>query len=189
MRARKLGFKLYLEEGVEAPSDAVIPIFHEWIKKDALGELLIDVSDYDHVKGGPGVLLTGHYSDYTLDQTEGRPGLTYRKKRGGSDDDARVALRDALASLVRAARLLEQEPRLSARFRTDELLFRIYDRLIGPNDDETQREVEPPLLETLASTFGSDRIELVREGAARELFTLRARIHGAPSLAALAAAG
>lgn len=186
MRARKLSFKLYLEGGAELPTDAVIPVFHEWIKEDALGELLIDVSDYAHVKGGPGVLLTGHYSDYTLDSTEGRPGLTYRRKRGGAED-AGAAVREALASTVNAARLIEQEPGLGARFRTDEALFRIHDRLAGPNDEETRRAVEPLLLEALSSVFKTERVELAHEGAPRELFTLRARIHGAAPLASLSA--
>lgn len=185
MNVNKPSFKLFLAEGVEVAVEPAIRTFHEWIKGDRLGELLIDVSDYTHVSGGPGVLLTGHASDYTLDSTGGRPGLTYRRKRDARGDAPR-RLRDALERVVRAARLLEREAGLSLRFRTDELLFKSHDRLDGANDDDTLREVRPDLEALLTDAYAGARFELLREGSPRELFRVRARIFGAPDLATLA---
>ena len=57
-----------------------IPVFHRWIQKKALPELLIDVADYRHVPAGPGILLVGHDSHYNLDLAKSRLGLLYTRR-------------------------------------------------------------------------------------------------------------
>src|SRR5260370_24044056 len=61
--------------------DPVIPVFHSWIQQQAFDELLLDVADYRHVEGGPGILLIGHEADYSLDNTDNRLGVRYNRKR------------------------------------------------------------------------------------------------------------
>src|SRR5205814_1119849 len=110
--------------------------------------LLIDVADYKHVPEGPGTVLVSHEANIYTDQGEGRLGLLYFRKQpfAGAATFAerlRATFRDALE----ACNLLEEEPALHGRvrFRTDELLFRVYDRLLAPNTDETFAEVKPEL--------------------------------------------
>ena len=74
--AHKLQLKIYLtpESARALDVEALIPVFHRWIKQHLLPELTIDVANYLHVPQGPGVVLIGHGSDYFLDEGEGRPG-------------------------------------------------------------------------------------------------------------------
>ena len=57
-----------------------IPVFHRWIQHKRLPELTIDVSDYEHVPSGPGVILVCHEAIYGLDQAKGKLGLVYNRR-------------------------------------------------------------------------------------------------------------
>jgi hypothetical protein len=151
-----------------------VPVFHGWIKDKALDELLIDVVDYGHVHHGPGVLLVGHASDYYIDLGEGRPGLLYSRKRDALDDP-RERILDAFRRALVACAKLESEPSLKppVRFLGNELLFRLNDRLSAPNTDATFQHVEPALREALDRLYAGAPYALKREGAERELFTVR----------------
>ena len=94
MEAHKLQLKIYLtpETARTLDVEAVIPVFHRWIKQRALPELTIDVANYRHVPQGPGVVLIGHGSDYFLDEGEGRPGLLHNRKRAGLAPAERLAI-------------------------------------------------------------------------------------------------
>ena len=85
MDAHKLQLKIYLtpESARTLDVEALIPVFHRWIKQRALPELTIDVANYQHVPKGPGVVLIGHGADYFLDEGEGRAGLLHNRKRAG----------------------------------------------------------------------------------------------------------
>ena len=83
-------------------------VFQRWIQDNALGELLIDVADYRHVFQGPGTVLIGHESDYTIDSRDGRLGLLYTRKRQTTEDVA-TQLRTSLQRAFKAADLLEHE--------------------------------------------------------------------------------
>ena len=49
-------------------SEPTIVVFHDWIRTRALDEdVLVDVADYGHVKGGPGVLLVCHEGHYVIE--------------------------------------------------------------------------------------------------------------------------
>ncbi|MEM9070194.1 MAG: hypothetical protein AAGE52_16925 [Myxococcota bacterium] len=164
---------------------ALIPVFHQWIQKDAIdGELLIDVADYSHVHQGPGVMLIGHGSDLYFDLGDGRPGVLFSRKRA-FDGTLEGRLRDAIERALRAASLLEKED-LSLRFATTELLVRVPDRLHAPNTDESFAVLKG-LIETIAKEiFGTDaRVE--RTGDARDALGARVTIENAPSLQKLSA--
>jgi len=188
MRTQKIQVKLYADRPEGVDPEAVVPVFHRWIREAAIGdgELLIDVADYSHVPKGPGVALIGHQSDYFLDEGEGRPGLLFSRKRGFSGADDRACLRDALRRTLQACRLLEQDAGLELRFRTDEVLVRIQDRLRAPNTAATFAEVEPLLRETLGELFEGE-VELEHVEDPRGPFTVRVRTGasaGVPSLLA-----
>src|SRR4051812_16123636 len=65
MDAHKLQLKIFLtpESARTVDVEALIPVFHRWIKQRALPELTIDIANYGHVPQGPGVVLIGHGSD------------------------------------------------------------------------------------------------------------------------------
>jgi hypothetical protein len=185
LEAHKLQVKLYVDQPHGFRLEPFVPIFQRWIRRRALDELLIDVVDYGHVHQGPGVLLVGHGSDYYLDLGEGRPGLLYSRKRDAQPPQER--LRDAFRRALAACHLLELEPELAGkvRFATNEFLFRINDRLRAPNTAGFFARVRPELDTFARRLFEGIDISLAAEAGERELFSVRLRAAGAPSLAAL----
>lgn len=196
MQAHKLQVKLFASRGAtDHPTptpEAFIPIFHGWIKHHVLPELMIDVANYAHVPKGPGVVLIGHACDTFIDETEGRLGVLHSRKREAPAEGERLS--DAFRRAVHAAILLEADPALAGklRFSPQEFLFRINDRLLAPNNEQTFAGVKPEL-EALAAQLFEGPHELGRVGDAKGLFsvkivspvpvtleTLRTRLGGPP---------
>jgi len=174
MEAHKLQLKIYLtpESARAVDIEDLIPVFHRWIKQRLLPELTIDVANYRHVPQGPGVVLIGHGSDYFMDEGEGRPGLLHNRKRAGLPPGERLG--DLVRRTLHAAAMLERDPALAGkvRFATNELLFRVNDRLAAPNSDATLVALRPEL-ETLCKALFAAPFELARVGGAKELFAVR----------------
>jgi hypothetical protein len=174
MDAHKLQLKIFAtpDSARALEAEAFIPIFHRWIKDHLLPELMIDVANYGHVPHGPGVVLIGHGSDYFMDEGEGRLGLLHNRKRSG------LAVPDRLSDLARrtlhAAALLERDPALGGKltFATNELLFRINDRLAAPNTDATFAAIKSDLA-ILGKQLFAGPFELARVGTPKALFTVR----------------
>jgi hypothetical protein len=187
MDAQKLQLKIFLSpESARAVSlDAFVPVFHRWIKEHVLPELVVDVANYDHVPHGPGVVLIGHGSDYFVDDAEGRPGLLHNRKRAGLGPAERLG--DLARRALHAALLLEKDPALAgkAKFGTNELLFRVNDRLLAPNTDATFTALRPELEALCTKLFGGQPFELTRKGGPKELFAVRITTPAAVPLATL----
>lgn len=171
MKPTKFQVKIYAKSG-DIELEKLIPVFHDWIRQKKIpDELLIDVADYAHVPQGPGVVLIGHQSDYYLDVADDRPGLLYSRKRG-FDGDLQEGINDAFRRALRACELLEQENDLGFEFGTDEVLFRVQDRLHAPNADATYDAYKPALEQTTSAIFGAPG-SLERLGGPREPFAVR----------------
>jgi hypothetical protein len=174
MNAHKLQLKIYATPAAAkaTPAEALIPVFHRWIKDRVLPELTIDVANYGHVPDGPGVVLIGHGTDYFMDEGEGRLGLLHNRKRSGPAEGERLS--DLARRALYAATLLEKDPALAGKlsFATNELLFRINDRLAAPNTDATFAAVKGEL-EALGKQLFAAPFEMLREGGPKELFTVR----------------
>jgi hypothetical protein len=187
MDAQKLQLKIFVapESARTLEPDAFIPVFHRWIKEHALPELLVDVANYVHVPEGPGVVLIGHGSDYFMDQGEGRLGLLHNRKRSGPAPSERLA--DLARRTLHAASLLERDPSLSGklRFSTNELLFRVNDRLTPSSD--ASFAASRPELEALARQIFEAPVELTRAGGPRDLFAVRMTSRTSTPLATLLA--
>ncbi len=170
---RKFQIKLYLEPNAAFELDALIPVFHSWIREKRINDFVIDVADYGHVKDGPGVVLIGGGSDYYLDLTDGRPGLLYSRKRDLDADDE-GSLTDAVRRVLEATALLEGETTLpNLKFSLGEISVRVNDRLNAPNDETTLAAIGPVITKVLTKALGkAPKLELA--GNARELFTVRA---------------
>lgn len=195
MEPHKLQLKIFTERAEGLSPEAFILVFHGWIKNKLLPELMIDVANYAHVPKGPGVALIGHGNDYFIDEGEGRLGLLFSRKRSAPEPGARVS--DTFRRALHAASLIERDPTLAergarVRFRTDELLFRVNDRLGAPNTDASFAAIKPQL-EGFARELFAGPVELSRAGDARSLLsvkitttaksdvaTLLARLGGAP---------
>ncbi len=180
MTPHKLQLKVFTD-GARPDLEAFIPVFHDWIKHHRLDEMLIDVANYAHVPKGPGVALIGHESDYYVDDTDGRPGLLYSRKREAPAPGER--LRDAFRRALGAAAMLEQAFPGKLRFRTDEFLFRINDRLAAPNVESTFAELRPELDTFGGKLFGAVKLSLV--GKPRQLFSVKIATDGKLGLRAL----
>lgn len=187
MESSKLVVKFFLDNPAALGAGEAVPVFHSFIQAHAIpGHMLIDVADYDHVPNGPGTVLVSHEANIHLDLGEGRPGLMYVRKqplKGGLADRVRSALRYALE----VAHRLEQHPALAGRvrFNTHELVFRINDRLHGPNTPATFDEVRPALEEVLAEAYPIATVALDYTHAPQELFEVRAKSSTNPGVGAM----
>ncbi len=188
MDAQRFVFKVYADDHATVSPHAVVKVFHEWVQTRRLEEVHIDVADYSHVPDGPGVMLICHHANYSLDRLDRRLGLTYNRKRDATGTVAeRIA--SALRMTLTACRNLEEDPSLreGLRFSTKELLFRVNDRLLGPNTKETENAYAPELRALCKRLYGDASVEIERVSQAPEdVFTLRVRASsGPPSTAAL----
>jgi hypothetical protein len=182
MLSERLQLKLYLAPSAHFELEALIPVFHRFIRDQVLKELLIDVVDYSHVPDGPGVVLIGHGADYYVGALDGAYGLVYSRKRGGPGADAR--LEDALRRLINAARLLEQENGLGLRFNSADLSLRLTDRLHAPNDDATFVDTQAEVVALFGRVYGAE-VRVERLPASKEPLSLRIKPSSSPSLEAL----
>jgi hypothetical protein len=178
--------KFFLEnpEGVDVAAFA--GVFQRWIQQNALKELLIDVADYRHVFEGPGIVLIGDASDYTIENRGGRLGLLYTRKRQ-RDANLQAQLRTSFQLALAACSLLEAdssfEPKL--KFRADEIEIRFADRLQLPNQVESFDLVKDDLQTVLTELYGDAAHFAPVQRDSRHLFTIEVRREGVTSIAEL----
>jgi len=150
-------------------SDA-IPVFHRWIQQNRVPETAIDVSDYEHVPAGPGVILVCHEAIYGLDQGQDQLGLVYNRRTvlDGSIEDR---LRQAVDAAESAAALLEQEPEFAANLRFDRHRWEvsINDRALAPNTEATWAILAPVIRDVFDRIIGAGKYSLARNSDPREL--------------------
>jgi hypothetical protein len=134
----KIAVKFFASAG-NFPPDQFVPIFHHWIQGQSVeGHRLIDVADYGHVANGPGTVLVSSEANFYMDRAENRLGLLYSRKlpmAGSFRDRLCGAVRESL----KAAAKLEAEPLVKGKlkFKTDEILIRLNDRLLAPPNEQT----------------------------------------------------
>jgi hypothetical protein len=167
----RLGIKFFAATDSRIDLAEFIPVFHEWIQKQAIKDhLLIDTHNYSHIQEGPGILLVGHQGNFSIDTADDRMGLLYYRKQ--PIDTFAEVIRPA----VQGCRLLEEDPRMRGRldFRKDEMLIVANDRLLAPNNDESLLKLESVLSgalhQVLEKRFNLSRIS----DDPKERLTLRA---------------
>ena len=160
---KRICLKLYAPEP-ELEDQAFIPIFHEWIRDQAIDDLvLFDVADYAHVPEGPGVVLLTHEAAFSLDRSHGHFGLLVQRRvdgEGGVTDLITATLRHAL----QVAAKLEEDPRLEGKLAFDRsrVLVEANDRLRAPNTDEGYRALEPVVSEAVGAVFSDSAPSVTR---------------------------
>ncbi|MFQ5702628.1 MAG: hypothetical protein ACE5HT_01245 [Gemmatimonadales bacterium] len=181
----RIGVKFFVRGPGHVDKTALIAVFHEWIQLGRLNRLLIDVADYTHVHHGPGVVLIAHEGQYSMDQGAGRPGLQYQQTRwsGGS---VRKRLFNLFDTTLTACQQLEQEDDLAGtvRFRTDEILFRVTDRLLAPNTDDVARAWCSALGSLLTKLYRDATFSLERDTSSSAL-TIHVSASASPGIRTL----
>ena len=144
-----------------------IPVFHRWIQNKSLPEMMIDVSDYEHVPSGPGIILVCHEAIYGLDKL----GLSYNRRTAlnGSVEDR---LQQAVKSVESAAALLEKEPEFSGNLHFDRNAWEVAvnDRMLAPNTEATWKSLEPVIRKVFDKVIGAGKYQLQHHPDPRELF-------------------
>ena len=173
MNLQHVNAKLILQDPEKLDLGLMIPIFHNWIQNRTCEELLLDVADYRHVPGGPGVILIGHEANYSLDNTGNRLGVRYNRK-APLDGSPRDRLAQAVRAALLACRRLESDPRLGGalRFNGREMEFTVNDRLLAPNLDATREALEPEIRAFCARLFANQEYSLQYEADPRRLFSV-----------------
>ena len=150
---QRFSLRIFAEPASAGAPSTIIPVFHTWIQDHAVPGLLIDVADYTHLVDGPSVLLVAHEANYALDETGGRPGLSYTRKQP-LEGTLGERLAVAAAALITAARRLEQDTaRMTGGgivFPGNEIEFVANDRLAAPRTADTESTLRNEL-----AAFGS----------------------------------
>lgn len=173
MDLQHVNAKLFVQNPEAVDPGRMIPIFHTWIQERSCDELLLDVADYRHVPGGPGVILIGHEANYSLDNTGNRLGVRYSRK-APLDGSAQDRLEQAVRAALLAFRRLESDPRLggSLRFNGREMEFIVNDRLMAPNQDATRSELDPEIRALCERLFAKQEYSLRYDVDPRRLFSV-----------------
>lgn len=158
----RIGAKIYAQDPGVIDLPAYVPIFHGWIQRKVLDGVPIDVADYAHVPDGPGIMLIGHEADRSLDLGEGRPGVLYQRKRDGEG-----SLADRFAAAITAADGIADELEADAAaggvaFGRDEILLKVTDRRLAPNEDATLDALRPAIDAALATVRPGRDAEIAR---------------------------
>ena len=109
-----------------------------------------------------------------MDETGGRVGMFYKKRRG-EPEAAAGALAEALRHAIAGARLVESHAD-GVAFATDQVVVGFEDRLAAPNDSATFEALTPELTLLAERLFG-DGATVTQVGDDRAPF--RARLAGA----------
>ena len=174
MEVHRLGVKFFAADPASIRLEDFIPVFHGWIQEQNLdGHLLIDIHDYSHMHQGPGILLVAHEGNFSIDMSDGRPGLLYYRKTITNLSPVEH-LAGIFKSALQACRLIEKDA--GVRFNMDEVLVVANDRLNAPNDEKALAELQPDLASALKQTLGKD-FKLTRSSSdPKERLAIRAII-------------
>ena len=171
MDLQKINVKFFVRDPSAVPLEAFIGIFNSWIQA-ADGEYY-DIADYRHVHGGPGILLVAHEANISMDNAGDRLGLLYNRKQplqGSNRDKLRWTFKAALEYCRKVEAELALQGRM--RFRGDEALVFINDRLLAPNTDETFLAVRADVEDLAQVLYAGSDVSLEKEQDSRRRFSL-----------------
>lgn len=173
MEFQHVNVKLLVKDSEKLDLEPVIPVFHSWIQDRVCEELLLDVADYRHVEGGPGVVLIGHEANYSVDHTDNRLGVRYNRKAvlGGSNQDR---LEQAARAALTACQRLESEARLQGklRFNEQEMEISLNDRLLTSNRNGTREAIQSEFQTFLERVLGGKPFSLQVDPDPRRLLSV-----------------
>lgn len=164
MDIQRFCLKFFARQGRQPVSEeALIPIFHEWIRLKSLPGTLIDVADYRHVPEGPGIMLISHEINYAMEHGGGQFGLSAQRKLGGGASHAEriVELAQRIALF---GSLLESDERLGGALSLEggKFLYLANDRLRAPNTPELFAALNPDLETVASQLYGPQPVSITR---------------------------
>ena len=166
-----INVKIFAREGSTVDWHALIPIFHRWIREQALPGMLLDLADYAHVPAGPGMMIIAHDAHYALDNRQNRLGFLYNR-RTAAEGTTQDKIRQAYEAALEGARKLEQELGGSIRFDETNVEIWVNDRMLAPNSPEVGGMFEAEVARFWESRFGAAPT-LERSSDPRELVRVR----------------
>jgi len=169
LELQHINVKLLLKDPESIDLDRVIPVFHSWIQGQVCEELLLDVADYRHVHGGPGIVLIGHEADYSLDNTDNRWGVHYNRKTIVHGDNQK-RLEQAVVAALTACQRLQHDDKLKLHFKGGEIEISVNDRALAPNGQETREALTPEIQVFAERLFRRGEYSLSFDADPRRLF-------------------
>jgi hypothetical protein len=192
MHTPKYELKWFFDDASDVALASFIPVFHRWIQRQSLDDLLIDVADYRHVHNGPGVILIAHDAHYAIDATDSRRGLLYSRRRETHPsrcqiEDNRERLASVFLCALQACQLLEAEPDFQGQFRlrTDHVMLRVNDRLVAPNTLEAFQAVYEDLAPFLRTLYPDQDIGVSHASDAASRLTMNIQVAEDPGVETL----
>lgn len=164
MDIQNIAIKFYTSAGHDVDQSQFIPIFQDWIKTQALGEVMIDIADYRHVPDGPGMMLVCHETNYGMDAAEGgQLGLLAQRKQPQAGDH-----KDRILGVIRGSlkflSLLEKDPRTpkALKFNVGAFEYISNDRLRVANSDAGLAAIRGDLEAAAAKLYPGKKVSIER---------------------------
>ena len=171
MTPNRLSAKFFFDTDVSVKAADLIPVFHDWISRQAVEETLIDVADYSHVHQGPALMLVALEADYVLDEGSGASGIRYIRKRTQPDSLA-SALALVVAQAAQAGHLIASSGLTSGvTLDTSQVEIEMLDKLHFPDELRKSEALENALQEVGLVAFGDAglTVEYVEQDQRRPL--------------------
>lgn len=174
MELAKINVKFFAADPHSPPLADFIDLFHGWIQ--ATDGIYHDVADYSHMQAGPGIVLVANDANVSIDETDNRRGLLYSRKQPLEGTNAGKILR-AFGLALEFCKKLETDPSLAKkiRFRGDEALFIVNDRLLAPNNEATFLALKSDLETAAGSLYGGRSFTLNHNRDPRQRFSVTIR--------------
>jgi len=163
MELQHLIARIFVDGDLKFNPVRCVPLFHDWVARQSMPEMLIDVAELLHVPDGPGVIAVGHEADYALDHTDGRWGVLYRRKTLVADSNAE-RVKQALDSAASAAALIEAAFPGEIAFSRQEFELVVNDRALAPNKPETFDAAKADLKAGVSAFLGGGASTLSHQG-------------------------
>lgn len=158
---QRLSAKFFIDASSSVDAADLVPVFHDWIGRQAVEEMLIDVADYSHVHQGPSLMLVALEADYVFDEAEGRLGLRYIRKRS-MPDSLPAALALCIAQAAAASHLISTSQLLPAvtAFDAAYVEIEILDKLNYPDVSTVGAALEAALIAVGQEAFGREGLDV-----------------------------
>lgn len=147
---QRIDVKLLLDCPPDPDLDQFLVIFDRWRKADDHPADWVDLADYAHMPGGPGILIAGKRDTFSVNLNPPGPGLL-TSVRSGLEGSLEERFCEALRRAREFNAAVMAEPEFPAEFSVREGAWEIYvnDRLGFPNTDPTDRLVRPAVAAAL----------------------------------------
>lgn len=163
MELQHLIAKFFVTGDLKLDPAQVVNLMHQWVAKQSMPEMLVDVAELLHVPKGPGVIAVGHEADYALDNSGGRWGVLYRRKTVLSGTNAE-RVTQALHSAAAAATLIETEFKGQITVSRTEFEIIVNDRALAPNQPETFAAAKADLAAGVKAFVGHGNAKITVQG-------------------------